>query len=190
MTMHSAQRKQAHHPTSRRPSTWLRRVLILLVIIAICNPFTFVRASPGDIPPAQSDPIEALFESMTPEERVGQLFITTFQGMQVDEQSQIYDLIVNHHIGGVVLSTANNNFTDSEEALEQIASMNRQLQLARWSASQQTQPITGTEEVIAPEFVPLFIGIAQEGDGYPTDQIRLTNNRSHHKINTKYLFMR
>ncbi len=91
--------------------------------------------------------------------------------MQVDDQSQIYDLIANHHIGGVILSAANDNFTDSEDALQQIVSMNRQLQLARWAASQQTQPITATEEIIAPEFIPLFIGIAQEGDGYPTDQI-------------------
>ena len=157
-------------PLSRRRgmfSAWIRRVTLLLVVLAISNPWMLVRAGAA----AQNDPAEALFESLTPEERVGQLFLTTFQGMQVDEQSQIYDLIVNHHIGGVILTAANDNFTDREDALEQIATMNRELQLARWTASQPSQPITGTAQVIPSAFIPLFIGVAQEGDGYPTDQI-------------------
>ena len=157
-------------PRSRRHGTfsaWIRRVTLLLVVLAISNPWMLVQAGAA----AQNDPAEALFESLTPEERVGQLFLTTFQGMQVDEQSQIYDLIVNHHIGGVILTAANDNFTDREDALEQIATMNRELQLARWTASQPSQPITGTAQIIPSAFIPLFIGVAQEGDGYPTDHI-------------------
>ena len=171
MSFHNTQRKRGHLPSGWAPGAWLRRLPILLVILALFNPLILVRASQKELPSTQSDPIETLFESMTPEERVGQLFLTTFKGMKVDDQSQIYDLIANHHIGGVILSAANDNFTDSEDALAQTVSMNRQLQLARWSASQQTQPVTATEEIITPEFIPLFIGIAQEGDGYPTDQI-------------------
>ena len=44
-----------------------------------------------------------MLANLTPEERVGQLFLVTFQGSTFDENSQIYDLIANHHVGGVIL---------------------------------------------------------------------------------------
>ena len=47
---------------------------------------------------------QAIFESMSPEQRVGQLFTVTFQGNDVQFDSDIVDLIHNQAIGGVVLS--------------------------------------------------------------------------------------
>ena len=52
----------------------------------------------------------AVFQKMTAEERIGQLFLVTFTGTDTTDKSQIYDLIVNHHVGGVVLLAANDNF--------------------------------------------------------------------------------
>ena len=50
----------------------------------------------------------AMLANLTPEERVGQLFLVTFQGSTFDENSQIYDLLANHHVGGVVLLRSGN----------------------------------------------------------------------------------
>jgi len=44
-----------------------------------------------------------LLERLTPEERVGQLFLVTFNGTDVGPESQIAALIDNHHVGGVIL---------------------------------------------------------------------------------------
>ena len=58
---------------------------------------------------------EIILNQMTPEERVGQLFLVTFQGTDISLTSQIYDLVVNRHIGGVILSSENNNIPAQED---------------------------------------------------------------------------
>jgi beta-N-acetylhexosaminidase len=45
---------------------------------------------------------EALLSRMTPAEKVGQLFLITFDGAEIYETSSINNLINNYHIGGVV----------------------------------------------------------------------------------------
>src|SRR5512142_644842 len=64
------------------------------------------RAQGGSPPGA----VRAVFQKMSPEERIGQLFLVAFNGTDTSDKSQIYDLIVNHHVGGVVLSAADDNF--------------------------------------------------------------------------------
>ena len=81
----------------------MRRLLpgltLLLLLTAILRPIPVVQAETQ----FQSSQAQALLDAMTPEERVGQLFLVTFQGTDTHDQTQIYDLIVNHHVGGVVL---------------------------------------------------------------------------------------
>ncbi|MFN2151988.1 MAG: glycoside hydrolase family 3 N-terminal domain-containing protein, partial [Anaerolineales bacterium] len=108
---------------------------------------------------------------MTPEERVGQLFLVTFTGTKVGPESEIFDLIYNRYVGGVILLDKNNNFTGSEEVLTDTWSLINQLQTTRFSASQESRVNPDTGNNFDPAFIPLFIGISQEGDGYPTDQI-------------------
>ncbi len=126
-------------------------------------------------PPLQDNPLakaQAIVRNMTPEERVGQLFLVTFHGRQVDTTSQIYNLITQYHIGGVVLKAANDNFIGPDQAVASAAQLITQLQTTEWGASQTTtvEPSSGGK-VFTPIYIPLFIGIDQEGDGYPTDQI-------------------
>ncbi|HBX69948.1 MAG TPA: hypothetical protein DEH25_11385 [Chloroflexi bacterium] len=45
------------------------------------------------------------------------------------------------------------------------------MQTNRFSASQESRINPDTGNTFDPAFIPLFIGISQEGDGYPTDQI-------------------
>lgn len=120
---------------------------------------------------AEFQKAQATLKNMTPEERVGQLFLVTFKGQSAGEDSEIYDLITNYFIGGVMLSAANDNFSGGSANVENAIQLTRQLQTARRETSriERTDPTTG--ESFTPAFVPLFIGISQEGDGYPNDQI-------------------
>jgi beta-N-acetylhexosaminidase len=159
-----------------RQTTWTKvsQICVLggLLLSNLLSPLARVQAStnPGQTvtPVGQAT---ALLNELTPEERIGQLFLVTFQGTDVGNGTQIQDLIANHHIGGVILLSANNNFVYGENSLLQILVMNRQLQLDRWTASQQTQVNKTTGEAYQPAFLPLLIGISQEGDGAPYDQI-------------------
>ena len=75
-----------------------------------------------------------MLERMTPEERVGQLFIVTFPGTQAGPETDIFNLIYNHYIGGVILLDENNNFPESETPINDTWSLINQLQSNRHSA--------------------------------------------------------
>lgn len=104
----------------------------------------------------------ALAATLTPEQKIGQLFIVTFNGVDVSETSQIYDLIKNHSIGGVMLSAENDNFPESENLPLEIRQMIADI-----------QSVNGAGQASAAEsaYIPLLVGISQEGDGTPNDQI-------------------
>ncbi len=115
-----------------------------------------------------SQQVQTIIAEMTPEEKVGQLFLITFSGTNLSNTSSIYDLIVNHQIGGVVLSSDMNNFS-SVETISQVYQLTNGLQQLVWSNSDQSAQ--NDENPNAPPYIPLFIGISQAGNGSPSDQI-------------------
>jgi beta-N-acetylhexosaminidase len=128
---------------------------------------TLIASTLKPVPAAQAQPSQAqtLVASMTPEERVGQLFLVTLRGIDSGAESQIHDLIANHHVGGVVLLAENNNFVDDPDTITGAQQLIRALQTIEWEASENsTEPARNV-------YAPLFIGISQEGDGTPHDQI-------------------
>ena len=128
-------------------------------------------AAPGEqeITPAQR--AEDLLSGLTPEERVGQLFLIEFEGNRIEEETAIYDLINNYHIGGVVLKRENNNFTSSGDPLLNTWLLVQEIQRTEISASRERQVNSNTGESFSPVTIPLFVGISQDGDGFPDDQI-------------------
>ena len=133
------------------------------------------RAQSQPVPQTPQEQATALLNQMTPEERIGQLFLVTFPGVNVGVSTQIYDLITTHHIGGVVLLAKNDNIlarSDNPVAtLEELDSLIRQLQQDEWDYSQGLKEYLRTGASYQPIYVPLLIGISQEGDGYPYSQI-------------------
>jgi beta-N-acetylhexosaminidase len=112
-----------------------------------------------------------LLEKMTPEEKVGQLFLVAFQGRDISDESEIYDLIVNHHIGGVILRLDNDNFT-SLNTVENIFTLTQDLQ----DSEREGSLVVDSESIIENDnipnnYVPMFIAISQEGDSFPNDSI-------------------
>ncbi|MBV7327066.1 hypothetical protein KFU94_02150 [Chloroflexi bacterium TSY] len=60
--------------------------------------------------------IEEYLAQMSIADKVGQLFVITFEGSNVDAGSDIAKLIHNYRIGGVVISARNHNFTNEKTA--------------------------------------------------------------------------
>jgi beta-N-acetylhexosaminidase len=151
-----------------------RLVDIVISMTMIFLLTSVVRAAP-DIQTTPESQAQRLLERLTPEERVGQLFLVTFDGPEAAAASttgaKIYDLIVTHHIGGVILSATNNNFLGLDRTLPVAHSLITQLQRNEYTASQESQLNPITREAFTPAYIPLFIGITQEGNGYPYDQI-------------------
>jgi beta-N-acetylhexosaminidase len=153
---------------------------LLLAILVICS-------APGSLASASNqtqgnDPLlqaNKMLAQMSPEEKVGQLFLVTFSGSSVNQNSDIFNLIVNYHIGGVVLRADRDNFVAAPDTVASAYRLVSQLQSVEWtsSSSSAVQPGDGTPSPAptsaAPSqhYVPLFVGIFQGGDGYPNDQI-------------------
>lgn len=146
--------------------TWFLASILALLALPLSS-----LAAPASQGQTIEEQAQALLEQLSPEEKVGQLFLVSFQGTNTSTESQIYDLIANYHVGGVVLKAENDNFTAEPDTISDAWRLIRNLQITEWQAAdrQQVDPVTG--EPFTPTYIPLIIGISQEGDGHPNDQI-------------------
>jgi beta-N-acetylhexosaminidase len=154
-------------------------ILLLVILVFSISPTPAVRAL--SLLQTNDPAAEALkiLVKMTPEERVGQLFLVTFSGSTADQTSQIFDLIARYHVGGIVLLAGNDNFVAAPDTALSAYQLIAQLQSAEWQASQGlfvggeavTSTPTPIPTTVPSNYIPLFIGISQDGDGYPNDQI-------------------
>jgi beta-N-acetylhexosaminidase len=117
------------------------------------------------------DEATAMLQKMTPSEKVGQLFLVTFQGTATDDSSDIYKLINEQHIGGVMLRADNDNFNGPEGTINAARNMIQSLQQVNWNTSQSDTQNASGNVVLPTNYVPLLVGVAQEGDLAPYDQI-------------------
>lgn len=138
----------------------LRWLILLTFLASILGPVAGAQAQTATPPPQ----VRALLSSMSPEERVGQLFLVTFNGTDTSEGSQIYDLIANQHVGGVILLAENDNFISEPDTVTSTRQLTSTLQRIEWDA-------TVSDSSIRRVYAPLFIGISQDGDGFPNDQL-------------------
>ena len=141
--------------------TKLQRQLIALALV--------VAISVALIPPAklqaQEDEVAQLMAQMSSAAKVGQLFLVTFPGSQVDERAAITELIRDYHVGGVVLKPENGNIDNDGNTPEQVTRLVSGLQETAW---QSTRPVTDT---VSDPFVPLLVAVNQEGNGMPFSTI-------------------
>ncbi|MDO8752666.1 MAG: glycoside hydrolase family 3 N-terminal domain-containing protein, partial [Anaerolineales bacterium] len=143
----------------------LIRFLLLATFLVTLAPMPALAQTPT--PPAS---IRILLDSMTPEERIGQLFLVSFSGTDTSEASQIHDLVVRYHVGGVILQAGNDNFPATNTLIQTHQLING-LQQMEWDAAVEPASDPVTDQKFYPAYVPLLIGITEEGDAYPTDQI-------------------
>lgn len=169
---------------------------LVSVIASFVTPGPALGQSPASTPQSPwLDQARTLLAGMSVNQKVGQLFLVSFQGSDTLPGSDIADLIINYRIGGVQLKAANYNFANGPDALTEIAELTNRLQLLAAQSSMpeieasptptitvtptQTAPgrrtatATPTNSVAAvtPAFIPLFIALNQEGDGAPFSEI-------------------
>jgi beta-N-acetylhexosaminidase len=154
-----------------RKNSVKKHVALLLLLMLVTNAFSpilGVHAS-GNLPVSEpQQKAQVLLAQMTPREKVGQLFLVSFNGTDISEQSQIYDLVKNHFIGGVVLDQANDNFT-GDSTLVNAQDLISGLQSI--ALSEDTFRSNSSDIQTSKRQIPLFVGISQEGDESPNDQI-------------------
>ncbi len=119
---------------------------------------------------------EALFQSLSVDERIGQLFLVTFEGDRAPIDSAIADLILNYHIGGVALLSGNNNLTgygDAAAVPQQARELTANLQRLSLQGTSDEQPLSD-EPPPSPEPdpvetnpIPLIIAAQNDGDALP-----------------------
>jgi beta-N-acetylhexosaminidase len=97
--------------------------------------------------------------SLTPEEKVGQLFLVTFAGSSLEEGSDIYNLITDYHVGGVILKRENNNFNSYSTLAEDARLLINSIQQTRYDFL-----TSGSTGQIRYNYIPLFSGLSQEGN--------------------------
>jgi len=121
-----------------------------------------------------SDPrVARIVSALTPDERVGQLFVVTFAGPSVDSTSPVFELIAQNHIGGVALLAANDNFADTSSFAGQLLSLTRQLQSAAAGVAPGATAATSTPTpaLAQHQFIPLFIAAAYSDENYPGNSL-------------------
>ncbi len=145
--------------TVLRCAVWLIPVVVLAFGLS-------PQATPASAQNAPFDPqVESILLQMSPEERVGQLFLVTYYGSDIGPDSDIARLVTQYHVGGVMLSFENDNFTDSPAVSEQVYDIVSQLQTL--AADRTPVPVTLEPPPSAHRgpYVPLFIGIEQDAGG-------------------------
>lgn len=129
----------------------------------------------GSVSAYAQDPLteaQAILDDLTAAERIGQLILVTLQGSTIVEDHPIIDLIENHHVSGVVLSAENDNFSEEQDTLDEIQALTSWLQEVEYASSlNATMEDPDTEEVLAPYFIPLLVGLQQAGGGSPYNEI-------------------
>ena len=143
---------------------------LFAIVLFLLRPIN-VLASDNKQNPTPDPRVENLLNRMSPEEKIGQLFLVTFYGTDITPDTPIYDLIVKYHIGGVILKANNDNFVSGDEAITQAIALTTKLQTIEYQGSQNSTVDPFSGELVKPTYIPLFIGISQDGDGYPNDQI-------------------
>ncbi len=134
--------------------------------------------------------IEAFVATMSPAERVGQLFVITFDGNEIGPDSDIAQLIYTYHVGGIVLSPKTRNFSNAkgEDTPRQVAKLVNQLQATAYGyflpsvtalnpIMPEAWPPTGTLALAsklggAPLNLPLLVAVEQSGDDLPVTALR------------------
>ncbi|MBI3764506.1 MAG: glycoside hydrolase family 3 protein [Chloroflexi bacterium] len=126
---------------------------LALVCALLSQPLLYAFANNGSVD--SRSPASTLLADLTPAERVGQLFIVSFHGASADPGSDIYKLITESHIGGVVLLASQDNFADESNLPAQILTLTNQLQNTALGNSPPTPtPPPTSPPTVAPPITP------------------------------------
>ncbi len=145
-------------------------------VLAVCGlllgmlqplPIAGAALSLPDEPNADSR-VADILAALSPERRVGQLFLVTFDGATVSPENQVHSLIERYGIGGVMLTALHDNFDDREDVLLATRALVTDLQQitrqATWPRKGEGTP-TPVPTPGQDAYLPLLVGLTHEGGG-------------------------
>ena len=141
-------------------------IFICILILALLPSSSVFGQRDEEVPFAREQALK-LIEKLSPAERIGQLFLLTFNGIEITPESEIYQLIRDFHISGVVIQQENGNIPaeNSEQPLDQLID---EIQTIALEDQREGENQAFRDEG---QSIPLFIGVSQVGGGYPYDQV-------------------
>ncbi len=154
----------------------MRKFLLLFLTLCLLAPLASAHAQ-GETPglSAEEQIILEMLQRMSPLEKAGQLMLVTFNGTDVSENSEIIELIQDYHIGGVVLSTKNENFTDVDAA-QATQALITALQESAYQKSLGL-PATGHLKDGEPVYIPLYVAhLHAQADNHSERLLPALNN--------------
>jgi beta-N-acetylhexosaminidase len=122
-------------------------LILIFTLVLFCLPAASFPARAQQ----PADPVAELMSRMSVEDKVGQLFLVPFSGMDANPGSEVWQLVNDYKVGGIILLAANSNFNNDASAPRQIAELSNQLKTTAFNTNG----------------LPLFIAIDHEGDNYP-----------------------
>lgn len=149
----------------------IRFIVILLLVFSFVIPQGVSNAAPQSQELDARVKAAAMLARMSPAEKVGQLFLVTFNGTATGQDSNIFKLITQQHIGGVVLRADNDNFIGPEGTIAGVHTLIEALQQTNWDYTQVGSTFPAVADPNPINYIPLLIGISQEGDLAPFDQL-------------------
>lgn len=156
----------------RKKQRFLVSLILFWTLLLMLVGQVLPHATAQEPTPTPDPQVEALLDSLSPQERVGQLFMVTFVGDDVQGNEAIASLIQDYHVGGVLLQTKNGNITNEAGTPARVLNLTHDLQLLAQNPRPLTSTAVLTEPVQAPTPLPLFIAVEQEGNGYPHTALR------------------
>jgi beta-N-acetylhexosaminidase len=112
-----------------------------------------------------SEDVLKIFNRLTVEEKIGQLFMVTFQGKDITPTSDVYQLISGSHIGGILLKRENGNWRSGEGEASAVLALSNGLQQIEADSALAEGTSAGKE------YIPMFLALLAGEDGYPTAQL-------------------
>jgi beta-N-acetylhexosaminidase len=181
---------------------WSGLALLGIVLWYLAPCAAMAQTPEAPVQPEKDPWLDDTLAGMSTADKVGQLFLVTFEGGDAAANSDIARLVQSFRVGGVILAPENRNFSNSPSAPDQVLSLTTALQELAFSASMpvtitrtvpvtftappepsmmptpaepevRTTVVTVTDQITyAAQGVPLLIGVSQEGDGYPHTALR------------------
>lgn len=147
----------------------IRLLLLITILLSPSHPTPAV-AAPKRQAETQNEQAAQIVADLTPEERVGQLFLVTFTGADTGAESPIYELITQYHLGGVVLLAANDNFSGTQTFITGTIALTSALQSVA-AGDTSGQDALQTRPPSTKSFIPLFIAASYEDENYPGNSL-------------------
>ncbi|MGC9469839.1 MAG: glycoside hydrolase family 3 N-terminal domain-containing protein, partial [Anaerolineae bacterium] len=136
----------------------------IMLLLLLLTSLGVQRAPPAD---TEAERVEQIIAAMDTRARVGQLFMIEFVGAFTSDADTVAELIGDYGVGTVILGWHNNNIlNDQPDTPVQVAGMTNRLQAYVYRQHRQQTEDGDTY------FLPLFIAVDHEGDGYPRTHLR------------------